>query len=314
MDRNCGNVSIAACMIVAGCIAFPVGAVEPGGGHPDTGTRSPVLRDLIWVWGNPEMATEGPHTVATFAQAAPAERASLLGVPNIIMAGQGLPKDQELAQRYTEQVDGAPRLVWEIAADGESPGPAFAYGETIGRLSRLVARYPQIEGVLLDDMSSVGIDHGFKPEHIRNVKQLLSPVNASVQVWGVVYTMNLDRDGINDYIAALDVINLWIWHARDVVDMENYVSRCEALFPAKPLVMGLYLYDYGEGRPIPRELLEEQCATALKLARAGRIEGIVFLTIDNDPEAVAWAADWVSRVGGQTISMDAASSPAPASP
>jgi len=148
-------------------------------------------------------------------------------------------------------------------------------------------------------MSSVGIDHGFKPEHIRNVRKLLSGKYARVQVWGVVYTMNLDRENINDYIAELDVINLWTWHARDVVDMETNVARCKDLFPDKPIVLGLYLYDYGEGRRIPLDLLEQQCSTALKLARAGQIDGMVFLTIKNDPEAVAWAAEWIERVGGE---------------
>ena len=130
-------------------------------------------------------------------------------------------------------------------------------------------------------MSSVGIDHGFKPEHIRQVRQLLSGEFARVQLWGVVYTMNLDRENINDYIEELDVINLWTWHAKDVVDIEKNLTHCERLFPEKPIILGLYLYD--------------------KLAHARRIEGIVLLTINNDPEAVAWTANWVERVGNQTI-------------
>ena len=154
---------------------------------------------------------------------------------------------------------------------------------------------------MLDDMSSVGIDHGFKPEHIRQVRQLLSGEFARVQLWGVVYTMNLDRENINDYIEELDVINLWTWHAKDVVDIEKNLTHCERLFPEKPIILGLYLYDYGDGRRISPELLQEQCATALKLAHARRIEGIVLLTINNDPEAVAWTANWVERVGNQTI-------------
>lgn len=262
------------------------------------------IRDMIWVWGNPEMAEEGVHTMATFAQAGPAERAKLLNVPNIIMAGYGLPRDVEKAREWTEQVAHAPRLVWEIMADGEDGGPPFVYDETIGRLRGLLDKHPQIEGVLLDDMSSVGIDKGFKPEHIRNVRKQLSGKYERLQVWGVVYTMNLDRENINDYIAELDVINLWTWHARDVVDFRANVGRCKGLFPDKPIVLGLYLYDYGEGRRIPLDLLEQQCSTALKLAHAGEIEGIVFLTIKNDPEAVAWAADWIERVGEERLKCE----------
>jgi hypothetical protein len=52
---------------------------------------------------------------------------------------------------------------------------------------------------------------------------------------------------------------------------------------------------------MPLDLLQRQCEAALELARAGRIEGIVFLTINEDPEAVSWTANWIQRVGGQEL-------------
>ncbi len=79
------------------------------------------------------------------------------------------------------------------------------------------------------------------------------------------------------------------------------VTRVERQFPNKPMVLGLYLYDYGDGRRLPLELLERQCETALGLAQSGRVQGIVFLTINNDPEAVRWTANWVQRVGDRKL-------------
>jgi len=156
------------------------------------------VRDLLWVWGNPEMATEAAHTLATFAQAGPAERARLLGVPNIVMAGLGLPDDDRKAENLTEQASQFPRLVWEISPDGTGGGPPFVYRDTIARVRRLVDRYPRIKGVLLDDMSTVAIDRGFRPEHIRQIRALLPGKYASVKIWGVIYTMSLNRNRIND--------------------------------------------------------------------------------------------------------------------
>lgn len=256
-----------------------------------------TLHDLIWVWGNPEMGEEGAHTAATFAQATPAERAHLLGASNVIMAGLGLPHDNEKAKTLSQEVARFPRLVWEIGSDAIGEGSSFVYDDTIARLGRLRKEFPQIEGVLLDDMSSLGIDAGFKPEHIRQVRELVSRNCPGVQTWGVVYTMNLNRRGIERYIRELDVLNLWTWHAKDIVDIEKNVAHCRQSFPNKPIVLGLYLYDYGDNRRMPLELLEKQCATALKLAEAGDIRGIVFLTINNDPDTVGWAADWIKRAG-----------------
>ena len=48
---------------------------------------------MLWVWGNPEPARPGAHTIASFRGAPAAERARLPGVPNVVMAGKGLPDD-----------------------------------------------------------------------------------------------------------------------------------------------------------------------------------------------------------------------------
>ncbi len=259
---------------------------------------TPPIRDMLWVWGNPEMTTEGSHTFATFAQADPAERAALLGVPNIIMAGSGMPNDGALADALMQRVAGATRVVWEITPDGEGEDRPFLYTETIARVRRLAAAYPRIEGVLLDDMSTISVDRGFKPEHIRHIREELGEDHDRIKVWGVVYTMNLDRPGMQDYLHELDVINLWTWHARDVVDLEKNVAKCAEMAPGKPIVAGLYLHDYGEGRSIPQDLLETQCSTALALVRAGRVHGAVFLTIDNEPDTITWTANWVAQSCG----------------
>ena len=115
--------------------------------------------------------------------------------------------------------------------------------------------------------------------------------------------MNFDRPEIDDYIKELDGIQLWTWHATNLVNLEENVAHCERKYPGKPIVLGLYLYNYGidVGRPMARDLLKHQCEVALKLAHAGRIEGIVFLTINDDPGAVQWTADWIARVGDQKL-------------
>jgi hypothetical protein len=271
------------------------------------------LRDLLWVWGNPDMAKPGEHTFATFAQASSAQRAKLLGVPNIVMAGLGIPNDQAQAEALTREVASSPRLVWEIGADGEG-GPPFVYTQRLSQVRRLVDQFPRIEAVLLDDMSTVSIDKGFKPENIRQIRRSLDGKYAAVKLWGVLYTMSFNRPKIDEYINELDVINLWTWHAKDVVKLEQNVAHCEKKYPGKPIMLGLYLYDYGDNRRMSLDLLKRQCDTALELVHAGRIQGIVFLTIDSDVQTLSWAADWIKRVGDQKIALPAAGRKTSAAP
>jgi hypothetical protein len=195
--------------------------------------------------------------------------------------------------------------VWEIGGDPKDDGDSFEYGQSVARIARLAKRYPQLEGVLLDDMTSVKVDKGFKPAHIRALKEQLMAACPQVELWGVVYTMNLGIPNINDYLRELDVINLWVWHAKDLVELDEHVARLEETFPDKPIVLGVYLYDYGDGRRMPLDIHERQCATALRLLRAGRIRDMVFLTITNDEDAVRQTTDWVQQVAGTPLASTA---------
>jgi hypothetical protein len=260
-----------------------------------------LVRDLLWVWGNEGPGTPGPHTTATFASASPARQAELLGVPNIVMMG---PVARQVDARV-RQVAAAPRVVWQIDLDGNK-GQPYDYADRIDRVRRLVVQYPRLEhGVILDDLSTGQMDHGFKPEHIRRMRQEISKRCPAVRIWGVIYTMSFDRPNLGDYVKELDVLNLWTWHAKDTVNLEKNVAYCERKYPDKPIVVGLYMYDYGDNRRIPMELHKRQCETALKLAHAGRIRGIIFLSVSDDPEVVGWTAEWVKRVGSQTIGSPA---------
>jgi hypothetical protein len=178
------------------------------------------------------------------------------------------------------------------------------YERRLAQVRRLVDAHPQFEGVLLDDMSTVSMDRGFKPGHIRGIRELLPGRYRSVRIWGVVYTMSFDRAGIGDYVKELDVISLWTWHAKDTVRLGENVSQCARRFPGKPIVLGLYLYDYGEGRRMPADLLEAQCNAGLNLLRDGRVRGLVFLTITNDETAVTWTARWIRQVGALPVKTE----------
>ena len=154
---------------------------------------------------------------------------------------------------------------------------------------------------MLDDMSSVSIDRGLKPEHIQGIRAALSVTPPALKLWGVLYTMNMDRPGISDYLRPLDGILLAEWHAKNLPNLKEQVRRCRTEYPDKPILLCLYLYDYGENRRMPPDLLEGQCNTALSLLHSGEIVGMVPLTITNDVEAVSWFAGWVNEVGAQTV-------------
>ena len=156
-----GLMATAAAAVVAGLAV----------GQPAREGEGDAMRfgDILWAWGNPEMTEPGRHDFASFAQAGPGERARILGVPNVVMAGLGLPNDTQEAERLTAAVSHCPRLVWEISADGEG-GPPCVCERRVAQIRGLVAKYPPIEAVMLDDMSTVQIDKGLKPSDVADLR------------------------------------------------------------------------------------------------------------------------------------------------
>ena len=138
----------------------------------------------------------------------------------------------------------------------------------------------------------------------KKLREELAADGQDIKVWGVVYTMNMRQKGkgIEGIINALDVINMWTWNSRHIPKMESCVAYLRKNYPDKPIVLGLYLHDYGGGMGrIPPALMKQQCETALKLAHEKRIVGMVFLTITNEPETLKWLADWIKQVGDQKV-------------
>jgi len=296
IQRN--RATLCCCLL---CIAVTIGVLAGSSANSQLYPTEPqTIRDLLWVWGIPQVPDNDEPSLSNFARCSSMQRAELLGVPNVFMAGAGLPLDETLARQIHETVAKARALVWELSPDHGPHSAPFVYDQRLTVLRKLIADYPQppVVGVLLDDMSSLSVTGGLKPDDLGRLRRSLP---TGCKLLGVIYTMNMRQPGMDAIIKELEVINLWTWHAKDVVNLEKNVAYCEQIAPGKPIVLGLYMHDYGGGRAIPHDLYYQQVKTALELAHARRIEGIVFLTVSDDPPVLKWTADWIKRVGDQKI-------------
>ena len=106
------------------------------------------------------------------------------------------------------------------------------------------------------------------------------------------------------YLDLLDVVSLWAWDVERVRGLGTNLEHLEALAPACAKVLGCYWWDYGRKRPMPLDLVQEQCAAGLEWLLQGRIAGMIFLAsclCDLELEAVEWTRDWIAKVGDQPL-------------
>lgn len=87
-------------------------------------------------------------------------------------------------------------------------------------------------------------------------------------------------------------------------ELEENFERVEHLAPSCRKVLGCYMWDYGNRKPMPISLMERQCQIGLQWLRDGRIDGMIFLAsciCDLELETVEWTRRWIREVGDEPI-------------
>jgi hypothetical protein len=247
------------------------------------------VKDRLWLWGTRVNAlqeygfTESRMTVA--------DGLRYLGLDRATMCGNLPPREEEYLP-----VGHCRDLVWEMSFD-----EGFSFDRPLAPIVNLHRNHPNVEGVLLDDFSTTEINRGARPEVLERMR---GEMPDSLGLWLVIYSMSLDIPDLDEYLRHADRISFWVWHARELPDLPQAVSRCNRLSGGKPMVLGLYFYDFGENQPMTVKQMEQQVDTGLDLLRSGECEGLCFLSssvMDVGLETVDWTRRWIQEHGADPI-------------
>jgi hypothetical protein len=163
-----------------------------------------------------------------------------------------------------------------------------------------VADFPNLAGGIVDDLSSNIPKGRYNPESLAAIHRRLKAASPAFKLFAVIYTMNFGID-YAPYMSFIDVVSLWVWDSRDLPGLDQHVERCRQLFPGKPIVLGLYVHDYCNGRPMPLDLVQFEFEKARGYVRDGLIEGYQVLGSYLKPELetpqVLWAQDFINDQG-----------------
>ena len=156
------------------------------------------------------------------------------------------------------------------------------------------------ENVLTDDMES----GTFTLEALQRLRERLNSFEQPLELWVVLYTNEFDMEYLRPHLDLCDAVMMWTWQASNIVHLEENFAQIEDIAVNNRKILGLYMYDYGAGKPMPVDLMEMQCEMGLRWLREGRIEGMIFLAsciCDLGLDAVEWTQSWIAKVGDQKI-------------
>ena len=264
------------------------------------------VRDHLWLWGH----MEGSHTSSDEAlkkwglpgpsRITPTEACNYMAVPNCVMVVYGNqpapPFHQEALAMSTLD-----KVVWSVIGDAGSDRTEHG-GSDLDEVLKIAEEYPNIRGAMMDDF--FGSDEARQtPETLATFRQRLHGHEPPLDLWVVVYD-HQDLEHSHEHLAHCDVLSYWTWKGSDLGTLEESFGRFAASTAGKRRVLGCYMWDYGQGKPLEVEQMAHQCRLGLEWLKQGTIEGMILLAsciCDLDLEVVEWTREWVSRVGEQEL-------------
>ncbi len=195
----------------------------------------------------------------------------------------------------------------EVAPEANRHGWGFAnwrdsHPETVrdeaANLSQVSLDHPNVTGAIIDDASGIFGYEAYHADRPREILGALHSANPALKLWVVVYTHELELEHWQRFRPYLDVVNLWVWEAQHLPQLEEAVAQCAAVFPGKDIVVGSYLRDYPTMAAVPLDLMQGQYETMLRLWEQGRIVGYNILgacLIDMHPPQAEFIREFIAR-------------------
>ena len=250
---------------------------------------STFLRDHLWLWCHNPGVYNQIKALGDESDFTPVEAAVYLGIDNLIMVvygGHPVPPFAPLHQKFKA----FPRVVWSLIGDSSSKNENAT--ADLQEVLSLQEQFPNVVGGIMDDFLQRGDTYDL-PAISRQMRQ------AKLPLWVVVYTHELDREGLAEKLALCDVISFWTWNKKDLEKLPENLDRLRKIAPDKPIALGCYLWDFGGRSPMDIELMQFQCNLAQKWWQEKQINDIIILgspLVGMNLPTIAWTEKWVNEV------------------
>ncbi|MBQ3114604.1 MAG: hypothetical protein IJC06_00555 [Clostridia bacterium] len=262
-----------------------------------------IARDKFWIFGVRAHQDDGrigvnrherKHYQLFRSRITPTEAAHMLDVPNMLLIncdGEPAPFSEE-AYGYAESFCRLDKVFW-----GACGSNGFRTGNEPEFICKLAEEYPNICGAFLDDLFVCSDD---AEGVLKSVREGLSKSEKNLEMYVTWYPQKEKGEGVEALINKyIDGISIWTWDSKDLINLEKVFETAEKTFPGKKLFLGIYMFDFFNGRPLTDEQMEYQCELGLKWLKEGRLAGMIFEA--NSVMGVKfpsekWLRKWIDKV------------------
>jgi hypothetical protein len=276
-------------------------------GHavPCSGSALPYdgrLRDRLWMWGHDAGSLKKTYGFGSRGgDIMPGEAIQYMGIPNVCMVRfTGTPRPP--FDDYVKQFAHARRLTWSFV-DGDR---RHTVEQKKLLALDLASKLPNLTGLDMDDFflgdakpkaGGAEAPANLGVEQVRQITRELAAQKRRLDLSIVLYSHQLHL-AIKRHLDLVDSVYFWTWHACDLKNLEANFATYRKIVPSKRTLLGIYMWDFGEKKPISSAMMEHQCRLGLQWLSQGAIEGLIFHCTplcDMKLESVEWSKSWIAR-------------------
>ncbi|MCM8811284.1 MAG: hypothetical protein NC917_06540 [Candidatus Omnitrophica bacterium] len=248
------------------------------------------MREKIYLWAHKEGMQNNRWGLPKDSKITPVDACKYLGIENIIFVREfGKPEPEEY-EFYAESFKGLKKVIWSVVGAGGT----YHEGE-IERIIELKKKYSNIVGAIMDDFFVKEIPP-FRPEQIVEIKEVFN--KNKIELWTVLYQHQLNLP-IKEYLEKFDLITYWIWWSEGINKIDSCFEKFCEIVPEKRKALGIYMWDYGNGKEMPIELFIKEIEIGQKWINEKKIEGMIFLAsciVDLGLQTVEWLKKWIASL------------------
>lgn len=274
---------------------------------PTMNIRRSTILDRLWLWGMPVNALQKTGEFGrlgwTESKLTTEQAINQTGIRNVYMAG-----GFEIDETSLAAMQSAKRIVckWSIHKYIDS-GQVLDYDRCAEQLlaaKQLAAQDTRIEGFLLDDFSTGGMNAGVTSEHLARLQNTNATHGPHLPLFATIYPMSLERDGLAELLRYFEQLILPVWHVGEIEQFPQWVQRCNELSGNKPILACLYLFDFGGEKMLTRSQMQRQLEVVEPLLRSGQVTGLLLLgtcMMDLGWDSVNCLYEWIQSAGEQPV-------------
>ncbi len=258
-------------------------------------------RSKIWLWGQTAGAhhAEEAYGLPGVNRMSPKEGAEHFGIENLCRVKMGVDTDLSL-QEEVKALAELKQIVLSIIGSG---GCKFHTNgkDDLDEILEVAKEHPNVMAGIMDDFVKPERLETYTPEVLARMREKLhNTLDRKIELWTVMYERDLEEDPaeITSRLREFDLFTFWTWFGENLDKLEENYKRIRELAGDVRMMMGVYMWDYGNRCPLSDERMKRQIAFVEEKTAKGEIEGIILCSncvadIGLSTERIAW--NWIKQ-------------------